>query len=165
VDRTLDFQCGIPPLERTVMKNWLVVANASRARVLEESGAPGTFVHVADLLHPESRQKGTDLGGDRPGHVDRIGHGLSSGAYAPHTDPREREHDHFAREVATLLDDGIASGRCAGLLLVASNPFLGHLKAHLGEQARKAIVRTVSKDYTTLRDDELAERLHDHPAH
>ncbi|MDO9313567.1 MAG: host attachment protein [Burkholderiaceae bacterium] len=146
------------------MKNWLVVANASRARVLEESDTPGQYVHVADLLHPESRQKGGELVGDRPGHVDRIGHGLGSTAYAPHTDPREREHDRFAREVATLLNGGVADGRCAGLLLVASNPFLGHLKSHLGAQARKAIVRTVSKDLTGQREDELAQFLQAHPA-
>lgn len=144
------------------MKNWLVVANASRARVLEESDVSGTFVQVADLVHPESRQKGAELDADRPGHVDRIGHGNSSTAYAPRTDPREREQDQFARELATLIDEGFASGRCAGLLLVASNPFLGHLKSHLGGQARKAIVRNVPKDYTTLRDDELAERLRPH---
>ena len=50
-------------------------------------------------------------------------------------------------------------GRCAGLVLVASSPFLGHLKAHLGVQAKKALVRTVDADYTALRDRELAERL------
>jgi hypothetical protein len=44
-------------------------------------------------------------------------------------------------------------------VLVASSPFLGHLKAHLGVQARKAIVRTVDADYTALRDSDLAERL------
>lgn len=146
------------------MKNWLVVANASRARVLEASDVPGRYNHVADMLHPQSRQKGSDLVGDRPGQVDRIGQGLAGTAYAPHTDPREREHDRFAREVAALLDEGVASGRCAGLTLVASNPFLGHLKSHLGEQARKAVVRTVPKDGTLLRDDELAEHLQAHPA-
>lgn len=146
------------------MKNWLVVANASRARVLEQSGAPGLYTHVADLIHPESRQKGSELAGDRPGHVDRLGHGLGSTAYAPHTDPHQREHDHFARELAKLLDDGVADGRCGGLLLMASNPFLGQLKSRLGEQARRAVVRTVPKDGTGLRDDQLAELLQTHPA-
>ena len=72
---------------------------------------------------------------------------------------REREHDRFAREVAATLNAGIAAGKCAGLILVASNPFLGQIKAHLGEQARKALVRCVPSDYTALRDAELAQRL------
>jgi protein required for attachment to host cells len=142
------------------MKNWLVVANASRARVLEETDQAGVYTHVADLLHPESRQKGSELGGDRPGHVPGTrDHGAGSSAFDPRTDPREREHDRFAHEVATRLNDGIAAGRCAGLVLVASNPFLGHLKGHLGEQAHKAVLRTVAADYTTLADAELAQRL------
>jgi protein required for attachment to host cells len=141
------------------MKNWLVVANSARARVLEEGDTPGAYVHRADLVHPQSRQKGIELDDDRPGHVVRTGHGLGSTAYPPRTSAREREHNRFAQELAAMLDQGVAQGQCAGLVLVASNPFLGHLKEHLGEQATKAIIRTVHADYTSLRDDELAERL------
>jgi protein required for attachment to host cells len=114
---------------------------------------------VADLVHPGSRQKGSELDDDRPGHVVRTGHGLGSSSYVPHTDPREREHDRFAREVAATLNAGIAAGRCAGLVLVASNPFLGQVKEHLSEQARKALLRSVASDYTALRESELAQRL------
>lgn len=141
------------------MKNWLVVANSSRARVLEESGAAGAYVHVADLVHVQSRQKGIELEDDRPGHVGRPGHGLGSTDYVPHTDVHEREHERFAHEVAQTLNAGVASGRCAGLVLVASNPFLGRLKAALGEQAHKLVLRTLPSDYTGLSDIELAQRL------
>ena len=143
-----------------VMKNWLVIANAARARVLEETERLHDYVHVADLVHPQSRQKGTALASDRPGHAHAQGprHGLGGTSYVPHTDPREREHDRFARDVAQLLDNGVASHRCAGLVLVASSPFLGRLNSHLGPQARKAVVRMVDADYTALRDDELSQR-------
>jgi protein required for attachment to host cells len=147
------------------MKNWLVVANAARARVLEETELQGAkakqqpYAHVADLVHPQSRQKGLALGTDRAGHAEGSSRGLAGAAYMPRTDPREREHDRFAQQVAQLLDEGVAAQRCAGLVLVASSPFLGHLKAHLGEQAKKAIVRTLDADYTALDDRELARRL------
>jgi protein required for attachment to host cells len=145
------------------MKNWLVVANAARARVLEEGemrpGKRRSYVHVADLVHPQSRQKGMALGRDRGGHAEGSSPGLAGAAYMPRTDPRDREHDRFAQEVAHMLDKGIAAQRCAGLVLVASSPFLGHLKAHLGAQAKKAIVRTLDADYTALDENALAERL------
>jgi protein required for attachment to host cells len=141
------------------MKNWMVIANAARARVLEETGKPHVYTHVADLVHPQSRQKGHELASDRPGHAEGGAPGQAGAAYLPRTDPRQREHDRFAQQVAQCLDEGIASGRCAGLVLVASSPFLGQLKAHLGVQAKKAIVRTVDADYTALRERELAERL------
>lgn len=145
-------------------RNWIVTANAARARVLEETDKPGHYTHVADLVHPQSRQKGVELaadrGGDRAGHVQGSGRGGAGGtALDPRTDPHEREHDRFARELATTLNEGVASGRCAGLVLVASDPFLGHLKSHLDTQATKALLRTIASDYTTLRDDELAQRL------
>lgn len=139
------------------MKNWLLIANAARARVLEQG--PGSCTHVADLVHPQSRQKGVELSGDRCGHVDNSGHGEGGSAYQPRTGAHEREHDRFAREVAALLNHGVAAGHCAGLVLVASNPFLGHVKSHLSAQAAKVVVRTEAADYTVLRDDEVIERL------
>lgn len=141
------------------MKNWLIVANAARARLLEEAGTPGAYVHRADWVHPQSRQKGIKLDTDRAGHVLGGHHHAGGAAYSPRSDAHDREHDRFAAEIAAVLDAGVASGECAGIVLVASNPFLGHLKAHLGEQSRRAILRTVSSDYTSLRDDELHELL------
>lgn len=148
------------------MKNWVVVANAAQARVLEEVGPrPGDardrvrYTAVATLVHPKSRIKGVDLASDRPGHVERSGHGLSRTAYVPRSDPRVHEQDLFARELAALLDQGVADGRCAGLVLMAANPFLGRLKSHLGAQSVKAVLRTLAVDGTHLGPDELAERL------
>lgn len=142
------------------MKNWVVVANASRARVLEESGQVGVYEHVADLVHPQSRQKGGELAPDRPGHFPGpSAHGTGSSAFEPRTSAREREHDRFAGELAAVLEEGIASGRCAGVVLVASNPFLGVLVAQLGDRSREAILRTVASDYTALSERELGQRI------
>jgi protein required for attachment to host cells len=145
-------------------RNWVVVANAARARVLEAGDGPARFTHVADLVHPQSRLKGVQLaalkGGDRAGHVEGTGHGPGSAAYEPRTDPRERERDRFAREVAQAINDGVARGRCAGVTLVAPDPFLGHVKGHLDAQARKALLRTLPSDMTMLSEDDLVRRLH-----
>jgi len=140
------------------MKNWLVVANGARARVLEEADGGG-YAHVADLVHPASRQKGSELEFDRPGHVTSGAHGSGSAEYRPRVEPHDRELQHFAEQLASMLDAGVADGRCAGLVLVASNPFLGHLKARLHGPARDRLLRSVAHDYTALSDAELARRL------
>ena len=140
------------------MKNWLLVANAARARVLEVTGVAGEYRHVADLVHPQSRQKGIELADDRPGHGEGSP-GPGGVAYVPRTDPRERERDRFAREIAKLLDAGVAAGECAGLTLVASNPFLGEVKQRLGAQASKVVLRTVPLDLSLVADADLAARL------
>jgi protein required for attachment to host cells len=145
-----------------VMKNWWVVANAARARILEETGEPGVYAQRAEYVHEASRLKGMALGSEAPGHGQGGGHGPGSGAYTPRSDVREREHDRFAQQMADRLNEGIAAGHCAGLVLVASNPFLGLLKAHLSPQAHKALLRTVPHDFTALPADELARRLATH---
>lgn len=139
------------------VRTWLVLANAAHARVLEQGDAG--WQPVADLLHAESRMKASQLGDDRPGHVEGTGHGLGSASYQPRSNPHEHEHDRFAREVAALLDRGIADRRCAGIVLCASNPFLGKLNASLSARASQAVLRTVPSDYTALPDDEAARRL------
>jgi len=93
------------------------------------------------------------------GHVEGTGHGLGGVEYQPRTGAREREHKRLAREVAAVVDSGVAAGHCAGLVLAASNPFLGHLKAELSEQARKSVLHTLPRDYTALNEVELAKRL------
>lgn len=143
--------------------NWVVVANSARARVLAQTDQPAVFDTVADLVHPESRQSSVQLaeahGGSQPGHVAATGHGPGSAGFLPRTDPHEREHDQFAREVASVLNQGVADGRCAGFVLVASDPFLGRVKSHLGVQAAKALLRTVHGDFTQVSDRTLAQRL------
>lgn len=139
------------------MTNWLVVANAARARILEETGHAKSYVERADLVHPASRNKGTDLGADRAGHA--IGSGSAGTAYTSRTSPRERERDRFAREVAEMLNQAIASGDCAGWVLAASNPFLGHVKSHLTPNARKALLATLPDDLTGLSNAQIADRI------
>ena len=148
------------------MKNWLVVANASQARVLEAAAAAGPYQLMVELAHPQSRKKGLDLDQDRPGraegnvHAQGGGvHGPGGGLYEPRIDARRREHERFAQEVAAVLNAGVADGRCAGLVLVATDPFLGQLKGKLSERAIGLVLRTLSKDYTSLNEAELARRL------
>jgi protein required for attachment to host cells len=149
-------------------RNWIVVANAARARVLEQTDQLSEFTELADLVHPQSRQTAVDMarehGGGRPGHVQGMVAGQGSASFSPHTDPREREHERFAREVAAQVNRGVAAGHCAGITLVASDPFLGELKAHLSVPARKLLLRTVASDYTGLSHHELAQRLGGVPA-
>ena len=51
---------------------WLLIANASRARIFEwVKGQGGHLREVADFVHPQSRMKGSELSSDRAGHTQR----------------------------------------------------------------------------------------------
>jgi hypothetical protein len=57
------------------------------------------------------------------------------------------------------LDLAIAQGRCPALALIASNPFLGELKARLGPASAKAVVATSPTDLTLCTLRELARHV------
>jgi len=144
------------PLHGRWPLDWIVVANAARARIFERDDENQALREIADPVHTASRQKAAELSSDRPGHAHK---GIASTAFAPHTDPREREHQRFAREVAQFLEDAALSQRMPGLVLLASNPFLGQLKAELGDAARRLLKHSAAVDLTSYQHAELEQRV------
>ena len=112
-------------------------------RVCERhEGEPDDGLHdLMDFVHTQSRQKGHQLGFDQPGHVERgMGAGTRGGTdLSPRSDPRHKEHEHFAREIAQYLDKAVSSRRCERIVLIASDPFLGEVKAQLGPATARAV--------------------------
>jgi hypothetical protein len=143
-------------------RDWYVIANASRARLLERTPGQDDWGDVADLVHPQSRGRDARLARDRPGHLEGAGHGPGS-TFEPRTDPRRHERERFATQIADLIDAAIAEGRCGALVLVASDPFMGVLEAQLGDRSRKLVRDHVGHDWTLLPDAELVRRLRTRP--
>jgi|LauGreDrversion4_2_1035121.scaffolds.fasta_scaffold219630_2 protein required for attachment to host cells len=139
---------------------WILLANATHARLCVRDPADGRIQQVAQYEHPRSRLKAQALAPDRPGHVEKTEGSQRSGtALTPRADPRRKEHEAFARELADVLDRGVLEKRCDSLVLMASNPFLGELKAQLGDPARHLVRATVPSDFTQLDAPHLARRL------
>jgi len=142
---------------------WIVLANAARARIFEARDPGAAPQEVQTLVHPASRAKGTALADDRPGHAERQAteSGPGGTAYPPRTDVKSKEQHAFAREVAQLLHEAVGSRRCERLLLAASNPFLGELRAALSPAAAAAVAHSEAADLTALPVLELQGRLRD----
>lgn len=139
-------------------RTWIVVANAARARLCEFDPRDGSLTELADFAHPAARQKGADLGTDRPGHAEK-GNASVRTSFEPHTDRHRKEREAFAREIAAHVDLAVRDGRCPAVALIASNPFLGELRAQLGESAAKALAATLPSDLTHAALPELAQRV------
>jgi protein required for attachment to host cells len=142
----------------------VVIADAGRARILTVEGPEQPLTEKADLVHPESRLRESELLTDRPGRVSQShagphpGHGSRSGM-EPGTHATDVEHERFAREVADHLKR-TANGHAAGrIVLVVSPVFLGLLRKELDPQLTDRISVTVHKDYTHLGLNELERRL------
>lgn len=137
--------------------DWILIANASRARLLQrDPGCP--FVVVASFSHPRSRSKTSELGHDRAGQ-ERSDQGFGGAAYQPRTDAKENEHLHFARELAEHLEQQAKQGAFRSLALYASSPFLGELKDQLGSATERLLIATFDLDLTSVGLVELDQRI------
>lgn len=139
---------------------WILVANASQAKLYANNGPKKGLELLKELLHPESREKAANLVSDRPGH--NQGHGNGHGSYIPATDPKEHEADKFALELARELDEGRTSNAYDRLIITASAPFLGLLNGRLSSQVKGKLAESIEKDYTRLPVKELTSHLESH---
>ncbi len=132
---------------------WIVVANASQAKLYENQGPKKGLQLVKELDHPESREKAANLVSDR------VGNFQGSGSYAQHTDPKHVEMDRFALELANELETGRAKNAFSRVVLVSSAPFIGRVRQHLTEHVKGKISDTIEKDYTKLNIKDLTGHL------
>ncbi|MCS6786108.1 MAG: host attachment protein [Thiobacillaceae bacterium] len=135
---------------------WILVANASHAKLYANHGPKKGLELVKELDHPESREKAANLVSDRNGNYQ------GSGSYTPPTSPKEHEAEVFAQEVARVLEEGRVNRAYDRLILVASAHFMGLLNQRLSQHVRNLVSDTLEKDYTRLPVKELAGHLQDY---
>ena len=136
--------------------DWVLLANASRARLFERDADNGAMREVAAFVHPASRVKGSTLGHDRPGHAAK---GEASTNFEPTTPLKEREQQHFAQQLAGHLEAAALDGRMQRWMLFASSPFHGRLRAALGAAAAARLALHVDRDLSSWQGAELERRV------
>jgi protein required for attachment to host cells len=139
---------------------WILVANAAQAKLYANTGPNKGVALVGEYAHPESREKGSELVSDRPGHYQ--GHGNGRGSFVSQTDPKQNAAEHFARQLAGMLEEGRSKGSYERLILAASSPFIGLLKQHLPHGVSRLVTGSVDKDYTSVGERELPGLLADY---
>ena len=85
------------------MKLWILIADASRARIFSSAGTALPLREVNRMIHPRSRAKGTEILTSRPGRVRTGPNGRNVSAMPPHTEPKEVEAVRFAPSLSQLL--------------------------------------------------------------
>lgn len=134
---------------------WIMVANASQAKLFANHGPNKGLQFIKELAHPESREKTSNLVSDRSGSHLGTGHG----AFVQATDPKHHEAERFAQEVTRELDEGHISNAYDRLILVASAPFVGLVNSRLPESVRSKLSEIIDKDYTRLSTQDLTGHL------
>ncbi len=136
---------------------WILVGDASRARIFGFEKEDGPWVLVEQIEHPLGRARTSELVTDRAGRQRQTGPALEG-----HMDPAEHESHRFAEKLGHVLGKGFDDHRFARLFLVAPPRFLGYLRGVLREPVLRQVAKSVDRDYTHHEEREL-RRLLDFP--
>jgi len=136
--------------------DWVLIANAGRARCFARDRENGALHELSSFVHPASRLEGHELATDRAGHAFKGG---ASTQYEPRTDRHEKEHARFAHLLAAHLEQAAQAQRFERLALCASSEFLGELRARLGPAASARLETGVPVDLTAYAGPELERRV------
>ena len=136
---------------------WILVANASLARLYEHLGPNKGLKLVKELIHPESRLKNSELVTDRPGSMASSGNG--QGARQPQTQPKDHQAKVFAHELAQELYQGRTQNAFGRAIVFAPPSFMGMLNTVLDSPTSQLITDRFEKDYTKTPEPQIRERL------
>lgn len=135
-------------------KHWILVANASHARVFERTSFTEPLVELTDWLHPESRMAASETERAPLGHSAAGRAGL-----APRSDLKQLHRSEFAKTLAKYFHEAVLNHRVNALAVFASNTFMGELLSHLDASVQHTLVAKHVLDLTALNVTELDKRL------
>lgn len=138
---------------------WIVISDASRARMFQQSSIIQQLTPIGELDHPQSRAKNHDLVTDQNGRSQNSSVKSYSVTMEPHSSPKAVEAEHFAREIAARLEHGLDGGKYTRLILAAPPHFLGLLRGCLSDRVAGKVALSIDKDLTQIPAQQIAERL------
>ncbi len=135
---------------------WVLLADATLAKVYERKAHSKTFKLHHELEHPEGRSKVHDLVTD---HSGKYGAGSATGMFVQDHNPKDNENTQFVLQIVQALEHARATNQFDQLIIIALPHFYGLLEQHLSEQLHKKVVRHITKDYLHLPEKELLEKV------
>jgi protein required for attachment to host cells len=150
--------------------NWIVTANAGRARIFCQQGIAGEPREVADLIDDAVRLRTSDTETDRLGPTAAAGSHHNTGGtvpnktWEPQQTPVEHEMERSARHVASYLLTARRKGEFEQLIVFASPDFLGLLRQFFDPVVKDCIEFEVARDYTQADARQMNEYVQQHRA-
>ncbi|MBA2962288.1 MULTISPECIES: host attachment protein [Ramlibacter] len=137
--------------------HWIVIASASRARVLHRA-PDGTLTVLQAFAQAEDHGAGPRTDPDRRGW--RFGRpGAGGASLAARVDSHRREHRRFAAELAALLERSARTGAFRDLTVIGTEPFVGHLRQALGPLTRRRVRGVLGLDLCHVAWADLRDRV------
>ena len=151
--------------------NWIVTANAGRARIFCQSKPSAPYEEVEDMVNEASRLRTVDTESDQLGQraasksINGTGAPTQGSGYEPNQLPAEHQAELFARSVNDYLLRAHQDQRFDQLTLAASPEFLGLLRRFVEPGVESAIAQEINKDYTQLNGRDLRAKIEAQSAH
>lgn len=137
---------------------WIVVADAARARIFAAIGPDSELRELHDLVHPESRRHTGDLRtGGKGEAIESIGRNTRQ--TNRETTTGEKHADTFAAEVAEFLRQRRVDNDYQRLVLIAEPGMLGRLRHKLDDATARLVDETVDKNLTQHERSEIQKVL------
>lgn len=129
-------------------RTWVVVADSSRARILEIPPRSREIREIEDFVNPHGRAQSRELVSDADGRNNLRASGAGNPMHGvfPSGDPVQHQTELFAKRLCEVLDLARSQHRYEQLYLVAAPKFLGLLRSNLSKEASKLVAQEIDKD-------------------
>ena len=129
------------------MPTWILVADASRARIFAAEKALSPLEEIRALTSPEGRLHEGDLVSDKGGR-DR-NPGVGAHGFNVEDEHKQDNAERFAAQVCHELEAARNAGEFRKLYVVAAPGFLGMLRRHQASPLRQMVAGEVDKNLST----------------
>lgn len=143
-------------MKKTV--TWILIANGTQGRVLENSGPGKGLIPVDGLEWSMEPLQAQDIVTDRPGAYRSPGGG-ARGGLEPRSDPVEQRELEFLKGIAAALDQKVQTGAFDRLIIAAAPIALGDLRKAISPAVKKRVIAELNKDLTNLPTAQLDKHL------
>jgi len=141
------------------MTHWILIADASGARIFSTTGRNVPLNLVREVPNPQGRSRNQELVSDEPGRLRKSGTAGTRSAMDPRTTAHDEAAIHFARDLATLLREALNENALTSLSVVAPAHFLGTLRPLLGKELEGRLRSSLPADLVHVRSEELRSHL------
>lgn len=139
-------------------RNWYVVINSHRARILQRIPKPHSPAGLEIVLQaPERNVRGIIAG--KPGRVFAPSGSGRRFAMQPHNSPQRSDQREFLREVSGFLGAALRDQSFEKLVLFASPDILGIWREEVPESLQQKVTREFSKNLVRLLYHSLADTI------
>lgn len=141
------------------VSHWIVIADASGARVFLSTGRKEPLEMVKELVNPRGRLRTQELVTDQPGRISKSGAPGTRSATAPQHTAHDEAAATFARMLATYLRHELEQSSYSSLAIAAPPHFLGLLRPLLEKSVTQRLSASIARDLVHLNSDELRSHI------